>query len=418
VGSVTASAADVLRLQDGVLTLRRSARTVYIQAAPADSPAGAGPLASASLAPAPEAAERQLQAALDQLLQSADQARTAGLLVATGDPPPAEVSGGADAPSTAEGSIRALGTAEAFLAFSPAGKLLSGLASGATDWVSAPIALGREAVLTTSDVLRHLGSAATGLPDGGAGNWAPESALGRIVASEGLLGAAGWAVTGTVRGMLAPLDSLYRQDLEALGRSLPGAALAMAPLGWGSRVSAAEGLSVEELALVASGNAARSRIIDSVSVAAQPSIEAITLLDPSAVIGFRGSLASGLKHDTKLGRDLQRVAYDQDVFYLRDPVTSDLTPYQGVQGYDIDLFAISDRLASGFRAQDWFRDLGSKHEGLRATFAELDQVLRADPSMARLKPGGVEFRVFTQDEINRRIARGDRPYYFNTRQLP
>jgi hypothetical protein len=103
---------------------------------------------------------------------------------------------------------------------------------------------------------------------------------------------------------------------------------------------------------------------------------------------------------------------------LRDPVTSDLTAYQGVQGYDIDFFAISDRLASGFRAQNWFRDLGSKHEGLRATFAELDQVLRANPAMSGLKPGGVEFRVFTQDEINRRISRGDRPYYFNTRQLP
>jgi hypothetical protein len=284
--------------------------------------------------------------------------------------------------------------------------------------LTAPIGLGREAVLTASDALSRLGSAAMGLPDGGGGNWVPESALGRIVASEGLLGAAGRAVTGTVRGMLAPLDSLYRQDLEALGRSLPGAALAMAPLGWGSRVSAAEGLSVEELALVASGNAARSRIIDSVRVAAQPSVEAISLLDPNAVIGFRGSLASGLKNDTKLGRDLQRVAYDQEVFYLRDPVTSDVTAYQGLQGYDIDFFAISDRLASRFRAQDWFRDLGSQHEGLRATFAELDRMLRADSSMSGLKPGRVEFRVFTQDEINRRIARGDRPYYFNTPPLP
>jgi hypothetical protein len=50
-------------------------------------------------------------------------------------------------------------------------------------------------------------------------------------------GTVGAAITGTVQGLVAPIDALYRQDLVALGRSLPGTALAVVTSGWVARSS-------------------------------------------------------------------------------------------------------------------------------------------------------------------------------------
>jgi hypothetical protein len=405
-GEVTASAAGALRLDDGAVTVRRSGRTVYLGTEPALWPDGAA------------AESRRLPSALGRVLETAAQAQDAGLPGATGDP--AADASTAPQPELALGSaaIRSLGGARAFVTFNPVGQLLAGVGQGSADLLLAPIRLGGEALLTATDAVGTAAVAANNLLTGANDRYTPDSALARTVESEGVLGALGLGVTGTVRGLLAPVAALYRQDLEALGRSLPGALLSVAPLGWGSRVSAAEGLTVEEAALVERGNPTRLRVIDAVTQAAQPAIDAILDLDPQAVVGFRGSLASGLKNPTKLGADKERLAYDDMVYFRRDPYTGVDTPYTGRQGYDLDLFAVSDGLSSLFPSGRSFRDLAAEVKGIRPLIADLDRELQASALLDTYKPGGLKVRIWTFDEIHRKIAKGDGLHFFNSDKLP
>jgi hypothetical protein len=408
-GEVTASAAGALRLDDGPLVVRRSSRTVYLGVEEAPWPDGV-------------AAERhRLQGALDRVLETAAQAQDAGLVAATGDPSTEASTSALEvpaAPPAGSGSIRPLGRAEAFFTFNPAGRWLGGAGQGSAELVLAPARLGREVLLTATDALATAGVSANNLLTGGDDRYALQGALARTVESEGVLGALGLGVTGTVRGLLAPVDALYRQDLEALGRSMPGALLAAAPLGWGSRVSAAEGLTVEEAALVERGNPARLRVIDAVTQAAQPAIDAILELDPQAVVGFRGSLASGLKNPTKVGANKERLAYDDVVYFRRDLRTGVDTPYTGRQGYDLDLFAVSDDLSSLFPSGRSFRDLAAEIKSIRPLIADLDRDLQASILLDTYKPGGLKVRIWTLDEINRKIAKSDGLYFFNSGKLP
>jgi hypothetical protein len=408
-GEVTASAAGALRLDDGPLVVRRSSRTVYLGAEEAPWPDGV-------------AAQRQsLQGALGRVLETAAQAQDAGLMAATGDPSTEASASAPEAPAAApagSGSIRPLGLAEAFFTFNPAGRWLGGAGQGSAELVLAPARLGKEALLIATDAVATAGVAADHLLTGGDDRYALQSALARTLESEGVLGALGLGVTGTVRGLLAPVDALYRQDLEALGRSMPGALLAAAPLGWGSRVSAAEGLTVEEAALVERGNPVRLRVIDAVTQAAQPAIEAILELDPQALVGFRGSLASGLKNPTKVGANKERLAYDDVVYFRRDLRTGVDTPYTGRQGYDLDLFAVSDDLSSLFGPGSRFRDLSKAVDNAEQLTLNLDGELRASPLLGQYKSGKLEVRVWTFDEIQRKLGKGERPYFFNPENLP
>lgn len=123
-------------------------------------------------------------------------------------------------------SITAMNGWDSFLTFNPAGKLLSGVGGGVADLVQAPVVLAKEALLTTSDTI---GQSVTGalnwLTDSNL-NYRSDSALYRSIQTNGVLGTAGLAVTGTVKGIVAPIDALYRNDVNAFGRSLPGAAMA------------------------------------------------------------------------------------------------------------------------------------------------------------------------------------------------
>ncbi|MDM5181348.1 DUF6531 domain-containing protein [Massilia sp. DJPM01] len=164
------------------------------------------------------------------------------------------------------------------------------------------------------------------------------------------------------------------------------------------------GKSFEEV-LVLHGNANRTLIIGQIEAAVQPSIERILALDPTAKIGFRGSLVDGLKNPTKLGPDGERVAFDGIV------ATKGGKPYDGPQGYDIDLFVISDDLAAQFPKKTFFKDISKLDESLNDTFKDLETTMKDNPVLEGMKSELPVFRVFTKEQIARKQ---ETQHYFPT----
>jgi hypothetical protein len=160
--------------------------------------------------------------------------------------------------------------------------------------------------------------------------------------------------------------------------------------------------------LVLRGDASRAQIVQEIGNAAQPSIKSILELDPNARIGFRGSLADGLKNPTKLGTNGERVAFDGVV------ATKGGAPYIGPQGYDADFFVMSDGLAAQLGNKPFFRDAARLDSSLKSVFNDFGQTLRNNPILSGMKPEPPTFRVFTQNEILRKLNAGDAQIYFLT----
>jgi hypothetical protein len=199
-----------------------------------------------------------------------------------------------------------------------------------------------------------------------------------------------------------------------LGLNFAGAA-AVGPLGVARRPGAT-GLSFED-ALILQGDASRARIVESIGEAAQPTLDAIQRLDPNARVGFRGSLASGLKGSHKLGESMERVPFNGDVAYKLNPKTGQYESYKGPQGYDADYFIVSDRLANQLGNKPSFMNAaGLKDPGLRASLDEFGDALRSNPELSGMKPGKPKFRVFSTDDMLRKIPSDDPQYYFLQRQ--
>jgi YD repeat-containing protein len=135
------------------------------------------------------------------------------------------------------GSVRQLTGAESFFTFNPAGQVISGVGEGAAALLTAPVTLVTEAALAVSDTMGQSVYAAMNWIGNDGVAYQPDSALFQSVRRQGVAGTVGAAITGTVQGLVAPIDALYRQDLVALGRSLPGTALAVATSGWVARSS-------------------------------------------------------------------------------------------------------------------------------------------------------------------------------------
>jgi YD repeat-containing protein len=171
-------------------------------------------------------------------------------------------------------------------------------------------------------------------------------------------------------------------------------------------------LSLED-SLVLRGDASRAAIVQAIGDAAQPSIEAILKLDPNAQIGFRGSLASGLKGEHKLGSNLERVAFDGDVAYKVDSRTGAPIPYKGPQGYDADFFIVSEKLASEpIFAGERYRDVLDFDRSLKTTFSSMRTSMAQNPALSGMKVGNPEFIIRTPAETAKLLSKSDSQYYF------
>jgi len=168
-----------------------------------------------------------------------------------------------------------------------------------------------------------------------------------------------------------------------------------------------------ETARVNQGDAARAKIVNEIARAAQPSIEAIRKLDPNARIGFRGSLARGLKGDHKIDANGKRVAFDGDVAYVKNRTTGRYEPYSGRQGYDADFFIVSDNLAgqlSGDRGT--FKDAARLDRSLPPVFKKFGGAMQSNSELSGMKPGTPSFRVWSEEDMARKVQSGDPQYYF------
>jgi hypothetical protein len=221
------------------------------------------------------------------------------------------------------------------------------------------------------------------------------------VFSAGTKAVASDLLTGTKTafgGVIDDMATAYMSNTGMLLRAVPDGPSS-------GRTASTVGLSSED-APVLQGDASRARIVQQIGEGVQPTLQAIWELDPDARVGFRGSLASGMKNDTKLGPNGERVAFDGFVS------TKGGQPYTGPQGYDVDYFIVSDKLADQL-GNKWFMDAADlPGEPLRSPLSEFKKTLSSDPGLSGMKPGKPEFRVFSEQDMTRRIPLDDPQYYF------
>ena len=157
--------------------------------------------------------------------------------------------------------------------------------------------------------------------------------------------------------------------------------------------------------LVVQGDASRAKIVHSIGDMVQPSLEKILELDPHARVGFRGSLVDGLKNETKLGPNGERVAFDGTV------TTKNGKPYTDPQGYDADFFIISDDLAAQFSKRAFFKDVTKLDKTLKSTFQEFGDAMQANPLLQGMKRERPSFRIYSTEELSKKSGS---QYYFLT----
>ncbi|MEJ2455891.1 MAG: hypothetical protein P8103_17290 [Candidatus Thiodiazotropha sp.] len=180
---------------------------------------------------------------------------------------------------------------------------------------------------------------------------------------------------------------------------------------WGDTSVPNTKLSFEEK-LILAGDAKRAQIVTEIGKEIGPALAAIRKLDPNARIGFRGSLARGLKGPHKLGQNGERVAFDGTYTQKLNKKTGEYEPYNGAQGYDLDFFVVSDKLASQFGKRDWFRNLTAKNANIRDEFSVLRDRLNNNPDLMGLKKESIDVRVWTTKQIQNKVNNGDPQIYF------
>ena len=127
------------------------------------------------------------------------------------------------------GEIRAMSATEGFFTFNPVGRFMKGWGHSATEILKSPYTLGREAVFMVGDVVGNGTYAAMNWAFGGNQSYQNDSALGRSLETNGVLGTIGLATKGAVLSLpgIAQIDAINRRDWSALGESGPTSLLAV-----------------------------------------------------------------------------------------------------------------------------------------------------------------------------------------------
>ena len=115
--------------------------------------------------------------------------------------------------------------------------------------------------------------------------------------------------------------------------------------------------------------------------------EEILKLDPNAKIGYRGSLATGIKFKSQ-------------------------TPFDP-GNFDVDAFIVSDAIAGKYPPRVQWRS-GEQHRNLSPLQSTIDKELRAKPEMKGMRKGEKEkfnFRIFTTREMARIEKAGEKPVF-------
>ncbi|HEY2495000.1 MAG TPA: hypothetical protein VGI33_19085, partial [Paenibacillus sp.] len=131
----------------------------------------------------------------------------------------------------------------------------------------------------------------------------------------------------------------------------------------------------------------RTDIMNTVQDTLSPAVQKIKELDPNAMVGYRGSLATGKKGPHKGNAPF-------------DPTD-----------FDIDAFIVSDKLASRFPADDPWR-AGTKIKEIRNLQKEIDKTLKDSLEGLRRvdkkgRPDKFTFRIYTQKEFEKNIKLGN-----------
>ena len=271
---------------------------------------------------------------------------------------------------TTTGNAYALSGWESIKAFNP---VVSGLSDKLAALNQAPIGLLLNGYLTARDELGLMRDAIFG-SEGGE-SYRPITPLGQSIQEEGLMMTLGQSTVSSIKGLppFSMLDSLNRRDWYGVGGALPDTLLAVG----GSLFMANGG--------AATGLVTREGIISRLGETVQPHLKIIGELDADALVGFRGSLARGFKHQDKGGG-----------------------PFD-VNDFDVDAFIVSDKLASQYPRSAWFRD-GSRIPEIGGAQSAIDQSLRSEFSGLRSDP--FTFRVYTQREIQKLQLKPDEAQVF------
>jgi hypothetical protein len=179
--------------------------------------------------------------------------------------------------------------------------------------------------------------------------------------------------------------------------------------------SLTKNISFEDM-LVLSRDAKRSDIVMSFSEELQPLIRQIQEVDSNAIVGMRGSLATGLKNPTKLDAELNRVPFDGSVSFKLDK-TGDLLPFEGPQGFDLDVFVISDDLfrSASKKQRGFFKDLGRLDSSFQSTIDSINGSIRSNPLFEGVTPGkkgDLGVRIFKSSRMDRFVKEEEVPFFF------
>ncbi len=164
-------------------------------------------------------------------------------------------------------------------------------------------------------------------------------------------------------------------------------------LSTGDPVAAIEGLAADTAyTIIAGANMLRtgSSFVSRMSslVKMEPELEAsarnIRAIASDAVVGFRGSMATGRKFD-KIARK------PGDVF---NPTN-----------FDLDAFIVSDKLATQMNSNKRFLD-GRKIDGIGAEADKIEQMLQAFPGYRVDPKKPFTYRIYSQQQFNSEVANG------------